>query len=106
MRLITWLFLGFLFTNCATTQYTVEVPEGVEVPTNIQFVAQSGTQDYLYQTVIDLDNNELVILRYNSSNLSTVYRTKMYVNPEEYKTNTYQSTDAPVKENLNEVQPQ
>ncbi len=98
--------VALLFTSCATNQYTVNVPAGVEVPKNILFVAQSGTQDYLYQTVVDLDNNELVILRYSSANLSTVYRTKMFVNPEDYRGVKLQTSDAPIKEDLHEVQPQ
>jgi hypothetical protein len=93
---ITFLFI-FFATSCVTTQYTVDAPATVDVPENVLFLGQSGTQDDLYQTVIDLRNNEIVILQYGSGYLDRVFRTGMKANPKDYANNNVLSTDVPFK---------
>lgn len=75
-----------MVTGCVTQQETVDVPEDVDAPERIIFVAQSGTADSLYQTVIDLENNELVVLRYvgtgvRATKLTAVVRTGIILDP-------------------------
>ena len=93
-KIIIFLFIVFL-AGCSTTQHTVNVPEEVDLPEKILFLAQSGTSLSLFQTVIDLENNELVVLEYSGDVLSRVYRTGIIVDPNDYIGKKISSTDAP-----------
>lgn len=87
--------LSLLLCSCATTQYTVTTPPSVDAPKQILVIGQSCTQNALYQTVIDLKDNEVVILEYINGYLRTVIRTQMKANPDDYKGRAVQATDAP-----------
>ncbi|MFA8433698.1 MAG: hypothetical protein ACEPOZ_04195 [Marinifilaceae bacterium] len=87
-----------LLSSCVTSQYTVQVPSTVDMPKRAIFLSQSGTQSALYQTVIDLENNEMVILEYHANRLSMVYRTGVTLNPDDYQSHKVVGTDAPLKE--------
>ena len=101
MRQLFFIVLLAIFAgSCAITQTTVTPPPNVNVPKHAVFISQSGTQDYLMQTVLDLKNNEMVVLSYNY--LSTVIRTGIYLNPDDYKGGQLIGTDAPFKEEVEE----
>jgi hypothetical protein len=85
----------FLF-GCATAQTTVAVDDDIDLPQRILLIAQSGTQKSLFQTVIDLDSNELVLLEYFGDRLSRVYRTGVQTFPEYYS--SIMTSDAPFEE--------
>ena len=89
------LMFAFLLSGCGMTQHTVEAPPNVNVPENVLFLAQSGTQNDLFQTVIDLKNNEMVVLRYSRTMLTKVYRTGITVNPDDYRKRVLKGSDAP-----------
>lgn len=76
------------------TQHTVETPSASDIPENVMFLAQSGTQNDFYQTIIDLKTNEMVVLRYSRTMLRKVYRTGIELNPEDYKDSVVEGTDA------------
>jgi uncharacterized lipoprotein YbaY len=69
------LSLAALLFSCATQQTTVQVPTNVNLPRQVRVVAQSCDNHAMYQTVIDLENDEIVILVYNEMNLLNVIRT-------------------------------
>jgi hypothetical protein len=95
-KLFSILVLSLLlFEGCGMTQHTVEAPPNVNVPENVLFLAQSGTQNDLFQTVIDLKNNEMVVLRYSRTMLTKVYRTGIMVNPGDYRERVLKGSDAP-----------
>ena len=72
--------LAFLwFLSCATQQTVVQVPTDVNLPRTVRVVAQSCDNHALYQTVVDLENNDIVILVYNEMNLINVIRTGIKV---------------------------
>ncbi|MDQ1770956.1 hypothetical protein GQR60_07235 [Labilibaculum sp. A4] len=103
MRQLFFIVLLAIFAgSCAITQTTVTPPPNVNVPKHAVFISQSGTQDYLMQTVLDLKNNEMVVLSYNYNYLSTVIRTGIYLNPDDYKGGQLIGTDAPFKEEVEE----
>jgi|LGVF01.1.fsa_nt_gb hypothetical protein len=66
-------------------------------PKNVKVLGQSCSQDTLFLTVIDLDNNEVVILCYASwagkIKLIDVIRTESFVNPDEQP--SFSGKDAP-----------
>lgn len=57
------------------------------MPKNVKVIGQSCSQNNLFLTVIDLDNNDVVILSYmawgNDVKLNKVIRTGLFVNPDE-----------------------
>lgn len=61
-------------------------------------ITQSGTQSDIFQTVIDLDNNELVVIRYSRFRIQQVFRTGMKANPNDYRGQKCIGTDAPFEE--------
>jgi hypothetical protein len=67
--------------SCATQQTVVQVPTNVNLPRNVRVVAQSCNARAMYQTVVDLENNEIVILVYNETNLLNVIRTGIKADP-------------------------
>ena len=74
---------GLLVTaSCGTQQTIVKVPEAVQLPKRMKIVAQSCDANVMYQTVIDLDNNEVVILIYDELNLMNVIRTGIQADPD------------------------
>jgi hypothetical protein len=87
------LALGLAVCSCATQQTVVQVPTSVNLPKKVKVVAQSCDANALYQTVIDLENNEIVILVYNSKNLLNVIRTGIQADPTDQPAVT--GTDAP-----------
>ncbi len=95
MKKILLLLSMVMLFGCVTSQKTIEVPENVNLPKKILFLAQSGTMTSLFQTVIDLENNELVVLEYYANTLYRVYRTGLIVDPNDYKNHQISSTDAP-----------
>ncbi len=95
MKKIPLLLSLVILSGCVTSQKTIEVPENVNLPQKVLFLAQSGTTTSLFQTVIDLENNELVVLEYFASTLYRVYRTGLIVDPNDYKNYQISSTDAP-----------
>lgn len=97
-KLIYLTLLTVVISSCAITQYTVEPPPNVNLPKQALFISQSGTQNYLMQTIIDLENNEMVILSYTSNVLTNLIRTGIFLNPDDYKENCLKGTDAPFKE--------
>ncbi|MBN2353544.1 MAG: hypothetical protein JXD23_13305 [Spirochaetales bacterium] len=79
--------------SCATQQTVVQVPTNVNLPGNVRVVAQSCNARAMYQTVIDLENNEIVILVYNEMNLLNVIRTGIKADPKTQ--GSVPGTDAP-----------
>ena len=95
-----WLTFGLLLilsVSCQTKQYTIEPHSDVDIPENVLFIAQSGTQDSMFQTLIDLENNEMVVLEYSSGILSIVYHTGITLDPDHYINLQIEGTDAPHK---------
>ena len=84
------------------TQTIVKPPSNVNVPEHALFISQSGTQNALMQTIIDLENNEMVVLTYNYTTIENVTRTGVFLNPEDYKNREQVGTDAPFRENDDE----
>lgn len=74
-KTVIGILLLFILAACETQQTTISVPETVNLPKRIQVLAQSCDANAMYQTVIDLDNNEVVILVYNEITLVSVIRT-------------------------------
>lgn len=71
-------------------------PAPVEPPKNIKLIGLNCTATHYIQTVIDLDNNEIVIISYNMSfrlPAPQVKRTGLIVNPKEF--NALVMADAP-----------
>ena len=69
-------------------------------PKNVKVIGPSCSQDTLFLTLIDLDNNEVVILCYsawaNKVQLLDVIRTGSFVNPDEQS--SISGKDAPFEE--------
>jgi hypothetical protein len=69
-------------------------------PKNVKVIGQSCSQNNLFLTLIDLDNNELVILCYSAwakkVQLLDVIRTGSFVNPDEQS--SISGKDAPFEE--------
>ncbi|PKQ65523.1 hypothetical protein BZG02_00515 [Labilibaculum filiforme] len=84
------------------TQTIVEVPANVNLPKKALFLSQSGTESNLLQTLIDLENNEMVVLTYNNAYIINVTRTGIFLNPEDYKQFKVIGTDAPFKRDVEE----
>jgi hypothetical protein len=84
------------------TQTIVSPPSNVNVPKNALFISQSGTENALMQTIIDLNNNEMVVLTYSYATIINVTRTGVYLNPEDYKGLKRIGTDAPIIEDKEE----
>jgi hypothetical protein len=78
---------------CGTQQTVVKVTESVNLPKRMKIVAQSCDANVMYQTVIDLENNEVVILIYNELNLMNVIRTGIQADPD--KQSRVTGIDAP-----------
>lgn len=93
-RLLLILLVPFFF-GCSISQHTVSAPGYIDLPEKVLFLAQSGTQDAMFQTVIDLENNELVVLEYNNNILFRVYRTGIQADPRNYRNFGILGTDAP-----------
>ena len=97
MKRILLLFLGLIFlVGCNTMQTTVKPPENVNVPKKVKFLAQSCTENALFQSLIDLSNNELVVLEYMSGVLYRIYRTGIFLNPADYA--VHSGIDAPFQD--------
>jgi hypothetical protein len=66
-------------------------------PKNVKVIGQSCSQNNLFLTLIDLDNNEVVILCYSAwakkVQLLDVIRTGSFVNPDEHS--SISGKDAP-----------
>ncbi len=73
--------LALALFSCATQQTVVQVPVNVNLPRTVRVVAQSCNARAMYQTVIDLENDEIVILVYNETNLLNVIRTGIKADP-------------------------
>ncbi len=64
-----------------------EEEETIEVPKNVRIISQSCNAVSLFITVIDLSNNEIVILEYDSNqnlltgDLLNIIRTGMFADP-------------------------
>ena len=84
-----------------TTMSIIEVPENVQIPNQVKFLSQSCDMNSLYQSVIDLSNNELIVLEYNSRILYHVYRTGIIINPDEHTIS--HGTSAPFSEPEEEI---
>ncbi|HHU51462.1 MAG TPA: hypothetical protein GXZ36_06545 [Firmicutes bacterium] len=78
---------------------------GDKIPTRVEVIAQSCMAEGLCLTVVDLDNNEIVVLFYYRApsglirgdlKLSNVIRTGMFVDPDEQ--GIIDGQDAPVTE--------
>ena len=89
------IIMFVILSGCGTVQTIVEVSDDIDLPEKVLIIAQSGTSAYLYQTVIDLANNEIVILTYSQADLWTVIRTGIFADPDDYRNMTVQSTDNP-----------
>jgi hypothetical protein len=94
--------IALVMCSCSITQTIVEAPSNVNMPKNALFISQSGTESNLLQTLIDLENNEMVVLTYNYADLINVTRTGIFLNPNDYKHSVIKGTDAPFEE---EVEP-
>ena len=79
-----------------TTMSVIKVPKNVKIPTQAKFLSQSCDMDNLYQSMVDLSNNELIILEYSFGRLHYVYRTGITINPDEHIVSY--GTDAPFSE--------
>ncbi|WP_321306575.1 hypothetical protein [Marinifilum fragile] len=96
MKKVIFYCLGvILMASCQMTQTIVSPPANVNVPKNALFISQSGTEHAIMQTIIDLDNNEMVVLTYNYANIANVTRTGIYLNPNDYRNMKIVGTDAP-----------
>ena len=70
--------------------------EELVVPKNIKIISQSSDMDQTYITVIDLDNNEVVILVYSGTvGLNNVIRTGAFVNPKDQL--SFSGKDSPIQ---------
>ena len=99
MRKIIFYCLGVIFlASCTLSQSVVIPPANVNVPKHAIFISQSGTEVFLMQTILDLENNEMVVLTYKYDDLIRVIRTGVLLNPEDYKNRNIKGTDAPVGE--------
>jgi len=98
-------FIALAMCSCSITQTIVEAPSNVNMPKNALFISQSGTESNLLQTLIDLDNNEMVVLTYNIADLINVTRTGIFLNPDDYKHSVVKETDAPFKEDVEPPKP-
>jgi hypothetical protein len=85
--------LLILFAACETQQTTVKVSENAKLPKKIKVIAQSCDATSMYQTVIDLENNEIVILIYNEQTLINIIRTGINADPD--KQSILKGKDAP-----------
>ena len=94
-KLFPLIIVVLLIAGCQMSQHTVQAPANVNVPEKVLFLSQSGTQSDLFQTVVDLKNNELVVLKYSGMILNRVYRTGIEVDPDDYQGRVIQGTDAP-----------
>ncbi len=106
MKKIIFYCLGvILMASCQMTQTIVSPPANVNVPKNALFISQSGTEHAIMQTIIDLDNNEMVVLTYNYANIANVTRTGIYLNPNDYRNMKIVGTDAPYSKEEEEKKP-
>lgn len=97
--------IGLAMCSCSITQTIVEAPSNVNMPKNAFFISQSGTESNLLQTLIDLENNEMVVLTYNYADLINVTRTGIFLNPNDYKHYVVKGTDAPFEEEVKPLKP-
>ena len=97
--------IGLAMCSCSITQTVVEAPSRINIPKNALFISQSGTESNVLQTLIDLENNEMVVLTYNHSNLINVTRTGIILNPNDYKHSVVKGTDAPFEEEVEPPKP-
>lgn len=98
-------FIGLAMCSCSITQTVVEAPSRINMPKNALFISQSGTESNVLQTLIDLENNEMVVLTYNHANLMNVTRTGIFLNPKDYKHSVVKGTDAPFEEEVEPPKP-
>ncbi|MDQ2177638.1 hypothetical protein [Marinifilum sp. D714] len=106
MKKIIFYCLGVvLMASCQMTQTIVTPPANVNVPKNAFFISQSGTENTIMQTIIDLENNEMVVLTYNYANIANVTRTGIYLNPDDYRNMKIVGTDAPYSKGEEEKKP-
>lgn len=96
-KIIIGIVVLVICNACVMTQTVVKPPSNVNVPKNALFISQSGTESNMMQTLIDMDNNEMVVLTYNLSNLINVARTGIFLNPGDYKNRKLKGSDAPFK---------
>lgn len=96
MKKIIFYCLGIIMlASCQMTQTIVKPPSNVNVPEHALFISQSGTESALMQTIIDLENNEMVVLTYNYTTIVNVTRTGVFLNPNDYQNMPRIGTDAP-----------
>ncbi|NOU61363.1 hypothetical protein [Marinifilum caeruleilacunae] len=106
MKKVVFYCLGvLLLASCQMTQTIVTPPANVNVPKNALFISQSGTENAIMQTIIDLENNEMVVLTYSYANIENVTRTGVYLNPDDYRNMKIVGTDAPFAEEEEETKP-
>ncbi|MFP4544509.1 MAG: hypothetical protein ACLFQU_09760 [Candidatus Kapaibacterium sp.] len=99
---IIYMTLAGCYPPGYVDRYSSEPPDRAKIPKSVKFIAQSGTSHSLFQTVIDIDSREIVILEYYNGELRRVYRPGMKINPEDYGFNDILSTDAPDTPELDE----
>ncbi|RUT73542.1 hypothetical protein [Ancylomarina longa] len=104
-KLIIGVVALLVFNGCVMTQTVVETPSSVNMPKKALFISQSGTESNLLQTLIDLENNEMVVLTYSDVNVINITRTGIYLNPDDYKNKQVKGTDAPFKEKVKPPKP-
>jgi len=80
-KILAILFAAIMFLGCETQQTIVKVPANVNLPRRARVIAQSCDTVSLFQTVIDLENNEIVILVYDEVMLRSVIRTGIITEP-------------------------
>ncbi|PXX99087.1 hypothetical protein DF185_14505 [Marinifilum breve] len=104
-KAIFYCLAALLLASCQMTQTIVTPPANVNVPKNALFISQSGTESTLMQTVIDLENNEMVVLTYSYANIENVTRTGVYLNPDDYRNMKIVGTDAPYSKKEEDKKP-
>ena len=77
-----FLFITVFFLSLASLQAQTQKFQKGEVPKNIVIVSQSSEMSETFITGIDLDNNELVIIRIDYDGQYWCYRTGITCAPE------------------------
>jgi hypothetical protein len=99
MRFLLLITIMLLFVGCTnnyrTIQYQPNPLENPQLPENVKLLAQAINMNVLILTVVDLENNEIVLLNYGANGLAQVVRTGMKVEPDDYLYTGISTTTAP-----------
>lgn len=77
LLLITLICVGNIYAKVPKNKF-----ESGELPDNVFIISQSSEMEETYITAIDLDKNELVIIRIDFDGMYWCYRTGMKCDPD------------------------